>query len=260
MQKPLPTLAPRIDLIDLWRYRVARQRAEAARSSYDTARKSTNVVLDKLMRDPKVRDLVSKLWRLEAEISVLPGQLDVVAREGQDHRLLDAENFEEGASARATILAAAKSIARELLPAVHPDRGGDPLLFQAVRDAQRRGDLAELGRLRVTVLQTHNLYWQQTNGIDFWEEQLHLYTARLSKLRSNVLSLVVRPYVSGNKPESIRRLRVYLDVKIQEREQERLYLISNWRTRNGKERNGEGQSEDQSNDQGNSRQEVRQGN
>lgn len=198
-QWPLALYRPPDYLPRLYRARVARKRALAARERLLLFLGGVNRVLSDYEHQHPV--LRAHMLRLQQQIrEVHYGQGMAPDREGRTFRNVS-ELTVEGESTRAddTRLYECKRYYRSLAQKFHPDKGGDVDYFVSLRNAMTMGDVEYLRLQFFTQFKGMDVDWQAQEGEKFWSEQQERATVNKERLQALPIFKVMSAHVSGNK-------------------------------------------------------------
>lgn len=144
----------------------------------------------------KDEELAVKTKRLRHEIRLFTkGTGTVYALDAVTERLYIHEGNEQLYNANSILL---KSAYRKLALLTHPDKGGDPKLFHAVNEAYRNRDLTFMRELWITLNRQDDLFWRQSEGLDYALQEIQRPEINWLVFKGNPLFAVNRLHTIGN--------------------------------------------------------------
>lgn len=124
-----------------------------------------------------------------------------VSADGQSSRRADTNRYE------------CRRFFKTLAQIYHPDKGGDPEMFQALRTARDQGDIDFLRVQWVISVKARNFSWILGEGLQFWSVQAEKATVNRKQLRSLPIFKVVSAHVAGSPDLAKQRM----DTELQNR-------------------------------------------
>lgn len=192
-----------INLASVHKYALLWEKVLLARLKFSNLVKSTIKVCTSYID----KDLLVTTRRLRLEIRLATRgtgtnySLDSVA----DDLYINA-NTEQLYNAQTVLL---KSAYRKVAMLVHPDRGGDDEMFNAVYSAYKNRDLTFLQEYYIMHTYSNDLFWKQSEGIDYALQELQRPAVSLEKFKSNPLYAVNRLHVISQKEKAQQAMKTY---------------------------------------------------
>ena len=106
-----------------------------------------------------------------------------------------------------------KAAYRKLAALTHPDKGGNPDLFNAVNLAYKQKNLTYLTDLFIRLTKLNDSLWIQTEGISYAMQELARPKVTLEILRSHPLYAVARFHLIGNTLACSKVMLLFLQQK-----------------------------------------------
>jgi hypothetical protein len=210
------------DLI-LWAKPFSFADAEAATRTRDTVSKKrkqfdqfvqkVNRILDTYENKfPEIRGQILQMQQLIREIRIDKNTVtpDTEGRGFENVMLADVSKSHHNSRTHNTLRNQCKRLFKQLAQKLHPDKGGDPLVFQTVLQAYRNNDLDYLQQLYWLYIKGLKLWWLGTEGLDFWSNQLEKIDVNLKALKGLPQYKVVRFHIAGQDEQAAATMEILM--------------------------------------------------
>jgi hypothetical protein len=196
-----------IDLARLALYRNLKERAAAARERYARLHTQVTSVAHSYFSEFPEYETVLRLRR-EIRIATRGVASDVGTADLFESGAITPGMTEQLFAAQKHLL---KSAYRLVVPLVHPDRSKYvDSLFQQVQRAYEQGDLTFLQELYIRLRYERSLFWRQTAGIEFWQQEMERPTVSLRVLQTTPEFEICRAHLTGRMEHARRLARLRL--------------------------------------------------
>lgn len=187
-----------VDLINLSRFHNLKVRMERERQRYYKLYQSSMAVASRYLDELPESKTIIRLRR-EIRLATRGTPLTIASTAITSAGYISA-GTEQLYNAQAHLV---KSMYRKIAPLVHPDRGGDPELFQLALAAYRMQDLTFLQDL-FWKLTKDNVFWRSsTEALEYMEQEIKRPEVSVIHLRSKPEFQIVMLHQSG-KPDQAR--------------------------------------------------------
>lgn len=206
--KSYPVGFPAIDLIALYECATSKRKFEIARKRFDNFLNACNNVAEFYARHFPSKTNTVRTLRNEI--------LNNVKGVGVNRHGIEADNgwYEDTSSLQASVNRyICKPYYRALAKKFHPDKGGDTEVFSLITKAYKEGDIEALRRYEVELLKGLNLYWKQSDGKTFWQQQERKLIVKLEILKTQPLFPLMRLHAAGRKDDAKNFMSDFLDKK-----------------------------------------------
>lgn len=200
------TCKPTIKLHKIYQYQLLKVKMLQARLDYSKLVKSVIVVCN--LYTTNHQGILARIKSLRLDIRLVTKGTPVThQQDALSSEVYISSNTEQLYNAEKALL---KSTYRSVANRTHPDKGGSADLFIAVNEAYRQGDLVFLRELWLSLNHVNDLYWIQSEGLQYCLQEIERPTVSLHILKTSPLFQVARLHHIGRAEACEQSMLEYL--------------------------------------------------